>query len=208
MVRLMTKLLSLSTGVLRICLNRVPFKILFPEDNPLEIPVVLVSTYHGSNLEQQIALGETISKLRYAQCNAAFIAEERELIPFALCFSRSEGHLIIGSGMAVHSFDSIGEIHKSNEEGRQAVTAKVLAESKTFDAALRQAVTKQDPRERKDALLKLQELPEFKRSHPTVEHFTPLLVAAGAAGHAEVESVGINIVEPGMSYVNYRFRPL
>lgn len=110
--------------------------------------------------------------------------------------------------MAVHSFDSIGEIHQSNEEERQAVRAKVLAESKTFDAALRQAVTKQDLQERKDALLKLEELPEFKRSHPTVEHFTPLLVAAGAAGHAEVESVGINIVEPGMSYVNYRFRPL
>lgn len=110
--------------------------------------------------------------------------------------------------MAVHSFDSIGEIHQASEADRQAVTAKVLAESKTFDAALRKAVTIPDPQERKQALLDLQLLPEFKRSHPTVEHFTPLLAASGAAGHAEVESVGVNIVEPGMSYVNYRFRPL
>ena len=110
--------------------------------------------------------------------------------------------------MAVHSFDSLGEIHQAKEEDRQAATARVLAESKTFDNALREAVTISNPQERKEALLKLELLPEFKRSHPTVEHFTPLLVASGAAGHAEIESVGTNIVEPGMSYVNYRFRPL
>jgi 4,5-DOPA dioxygenase extradiol len=110
--------------------------------------------------------------------------------------------------MAVHSFESLGEIQASSEVDREAATAKVLAESKTFDAALGQAVTKEDPVQRKEALLKLESLPEFKRSHPTVEHFTPLLVAAGAAGKAEVESIGISIVEPGMSYVNYRFRAL
>ena len=104
--------------------------------------------------------------------------------------------------MAVHSFESLGEIHAASEQEREAATAKVLAESKTFDTALRQAVTIEDPVQRKEALLKLESLPEFKRSHPTVEHFTHLLVAAGAAGKAEVESIGISIVAPGMSYVN------
>lgn len=37
------------------------------------------------------------------------------------------------------------------------------------------------------------------------QHFTPLLVVAGAAGNAEVEPLGVDVVEPGMSYLNLRF---
>lgn len=136
----------------------------------------------------------------------------------------------MGSGMAVHSFASIGEIFAApNEEERHAVREKVLQESKTFDTELRNAVTKKDAAERKKELLALESLYEFKRSHPTVEvsklkrpalssqeasqinltfqfqHFTPILVAAGAAGEAIVEPLGVDVVEPGMSYLNVRF---
>jgi aromatic ring-opening dioxygenase catalytic subunit (LigB family) len=141
-----------------------------------------------------------------------------------------EGYVILGSGMAVHSFASIEEIRNApTEEEREATRAKVLAESRTFDTHLRAAVTKRNAEERKNALLKLEELYEFKRSHLTVEvrtgvstkhyyalfygpsqltshqHFTPLLVAAGAAGDVTVEPLGEDIVEPGMSYLNLRF---
>ncbi|KAK1764341.1 Extradiol aromatic ring-opening dioxygenase [Phialemonium atrogriseum] len=161
----------------------VPFKVMFPPDQPLEIPIIQVSTFYGYDLDSQIRLGEALQSLR------------------------GEGYLIVGSGMAVHSFASIGEIHQAgSEQERKDTTEKVLAESRTFDTQLQTAVIKRDAAERKAALLKLESLYEFKRSHPTVEHFTPLLVAAGAAGDADVEPVGKDVVEPGMSYLNIRFR--
>ena len=131
--------------------------------------------------------------------------------------------------MAVHSFASIDEIiHAATEEERETIRAKVLAESRDFDTHLRAAVTKKDANERNEALLKLESLYEFKRSHPTVEvrffilkrfeprdclkltcltyqHFTPLLVAAAAAGDADVEALGVDLVDPGFSYLNLRF---
>lgn len=42
----------------------VPFKVMFPPDKPLEVPVVQVSTFHGYDLESQIRLGEVIKSLR------------------------------------------------------------------------------------------------------------------------------------------------
>lgn len=82
----------------------------------------------------------------------------------------NEGYLIVGSGMAVHSFASIGEIYQAgSEQERKDTTEKVLAESRTFDTQLQNAVIKRDAAERKAALLKLESLYEFKRSHPTVE---------------------------------------
>ncbi|KAI1495437.1 Extradiol ring-cleavage dioxygenase, class III enzyme, subunit B [Biscogniauxia marginata] len=161
----------------------VPFKVMFPPDKPLEIPVIQVSTFHGYDLESQIRLGEVLQSLR------------------------DEGYLIVGSGMAVHSFASIEEIHQArSEEEKDEATQKVLAESRVFNTQLRDAVTKRNAANRKAALLKLESIYEFRRSHPTVEHFTPLLVAAGAAGDADVDIVGEDIVEPGMSYLNVRFR--
>ncbi|KAJ9150376.1 Extradiol aromatic ring-opening dioxygenase [Pleurostoma richardsiae] len=160
----------------------VPFKLMFPPEKPLQIPIVQVSTFHGYDLESQIRLGEAFQSLR------------------------NQGYLVVASGMAVHSFDSIAEIRQAvSDEEQEAAKAKVLAESKAFDLELRNAVTKRNAAERKAALLKLEDLYEFKRSHPTVEHFTPILVAAGAAGDAEVEPVGVDIIEPGMSYLNVRF---
>ncbi|KAL2817078.1 Extradiol ring-cleavage dioxygenase, class III enzyme, subunit B [Aspergillus cavernicola] len=160
----------------------VPFKVMFPEETPLDIPIIQISTFHGYDLASQIRLGQAFEWLRH------------------------DGYLIIGSGMAVHSFASIEEIIDApTDEEREATQAKVVAESRSFDTHLRAAVTKKSATERNKALLKLEELYEFKRSHPTVEHFTPLLVAAGAAGDAEVEALGVDLIEPGFSYLNLRF---
>ena len=41
----------------------VPFKLMF-EDDPLDVPVVQVSTFYGYDLESQIRLGEAIASLR------------------------------------------------------------------------------------------------------------------------------------------------
>lgn len=57
-----------------------PFTCMFdPEDNPLNVPVVQVSLFNSENADQHYALGSALQKLR------------------------SEGVVIIGSGMAVHN---------------------------------------------------------------------------------------------------------
>lgn len=85
-------------------------------------------------------------------------------------FIRHEGYLIVGSGMAVHSFRSIEEIQEAKtDEEREAVREKVLAESRAFDTHVRRAVQNKDAGARRKALLELESLYEFKRSHPTVE---------------------------------------
>ncbi|CAK7203811.1 hypothetical protein SEUCBS139899_006559 [Sporothrix eucalyptigena] len=164
----------------------VPFKVMFPDDSeegPLEIPIVQVSTFHGYDLASQIRLGESLQALR------------------------KEGYLIIGSGMAVHSFASLAEIAaETTDAGRVATTEKVIKESRTLDDHIRAATIIRNAEGRRAALLALEPLYEFKRSHPTVEHFTPLLVAAGAAGDADVEVLGEDVVEPGFSYINFRFQ--
>ena len=72
--------------------------------------------------------------------------------------------------MAVHSFASIAEIQEAKtDEERERVRAKVLEESRAFDTYLREAVQNHNAEERKKALLDLESLYEFKRSHPTVE---------------------------------------
>ncbi|XDG02211.1 hypothetical protein ABKA04_001826 [Annulohypoxylon sp. FPYF3050] len=160
----------------------VPFKLMFPPENPLDVPIVQVSTFHGYDLESQIRLGEAVASLR------------------------NDGYLIVASGMAVHSFPSIASIRNAlSDAARDATREKVLAESRAFDTAIRAAVLIKDSKERRKALLELEQLPEYRRSHPTVEHFTPLLVAAGAAGDAVGEPLGVDVVEPGMSYLNVRF---
>jgi aromatic ring-opening dioxygenase catalytic subunit (LigB family) len=124
----------------------VPFKVMFPPEKPLDIPVVQVSTFHGYDLASQIRLGQAFYELR------------------------RQGYLIIGSGMAVHSFLSIAEIRNApNDVERAAIRDMVLAESQNFDRHLRDALSIADSKQRTSALLALEELFEFKRSHPTVE---------------------------------------
>ncbi|CAI6093156.1 unnamed protein product [Clonostachys chloroleuca] len=124
----------------------VPFKIMFPPERPLDIPVIQVSTFHGYDLESQIKLGEVFESLR------------------------EEGYLILGSGMVVHSFPSIEEIKNApTENERTLAKKKVLQETRNFDNFVREAVAKNDPVARKKALLALESRYEFKRSHPTVE---------------------------------------
>lgn len=72
--------------------------------------------------------------------------------------------------MAVHSFVSIEEIQQASAaEEKERRRVKVLDESITFDAKLQTALKIQNGAERRKALLELEGLPEFKRSHPTVE---------------------------------------
>jgi len=74
--------------------------------------------------------------------------------------------------MAVHSFASLEEIRAAkNDAERLELVEKCTHESRTLDNAIRDAVAIQEPKKRTEALLNLEKLYEFKRSHPTVEVF-------------------------------------
>ncbi|GAA5974283.1 hypothetical protein JCM11641_006711 [Rhodosporidiobolus odoratus] len=158
----------------------VPAKVLFPESTTLDVPIIQVSTFHGYDLAKQIKLGEAAARLR------------------------RQDYLLIGSGMLCHSF----EYGKAPEADKEAVGLRLLAESKRFDAAARKATSIENGDERKKALLQLEKLDEFSKNHPTVEHFTPLLVVAAAAGNARVEVLGKEAISPGQSTTNFRFTPI
>lgn len=155
----------------------VPLKIAFPEDAPLDIPVVLVSTYHGRDLAAQLALGRALSDLRYASAPTCPSPVALALTPALLHSTRarhsSQGFLLVGSGMAVHSFELSAATSDPSLSPEHVAAARdrIQAYTERFDGALREAVA--GP-ERGRALLELERHEDFKSAHPTVE-VSPLL---------------------------------
>ena len=84
---------------------------------------------------------------------------------------RSEGVLIVGSGMSYHNMRGFG-----SGDPRVADTAK------KFDDWLNAAVTDPDPEARNRKLIAWEKAPGGLESHPRSEHLITLFVAAGAAG--------------------------
>lgn len=83
---------------------------------------------------------------------------------------RDEGVLILGSGNIVHNLkDAFGRMRLGD------VTTPSWASD--FDASVRGALEQRDPEE----LTRLVESPEGRKSHPTPDHYLPLLYVAGAA---------------------------
>jgi len=73
----------------------------------------------------------------------------------------------------VHTFASLEEIRAAKSEvERLELIKKCTHESRTLDDAIRDAVAIQEPKKRTEALLNLEKLYEFKRSHPTVEVYS------------------------------------
>ena len=87
----------------------------------------------------------------------------------ALAPLAEDGVLIIGSGSLTHNLD---EFRMSTSEGDAATYAQ------EFSAWIREAVAAGDLARLRQAL---DLAPHAARAHPTIEHFLPLLVAAGAA---------------------------
>jgi len=94
---------------------------------------------------------------------AAHYAAGRALAPL-----RDEGVLIVGSGMSYHNIAAL--MGRSGASGAEA-----------FDAWLSEAVS-DTPDQRRERLLRWQDAPGARTSHPREEHLAPIWVAAGAAG--------------------------
>ena len=141
----------------------VPLKVAFPE---AQIPAVTLSLDHSLDPALHIAAGRALAPLR------------------------SEGVLIIASGMSFHNLR--GYFQQQTAERDHA-----------FDSWLTNAV--QNPAPQRNALLeKWRSAPFAAYSHPREEHLMPLMVASGAGGDAPGKRVFTD--EPmGAQISAYRF---
>lgn len=118
----------------------VPLKLVYPD---ADIPIVQVSLKNGLNPTTHLAIGKALAPLR------------------------SEGVLIVGSGMSYHN------LRRFNDSG--------ASDSIAFDDWLNEAVCTVDPLERNKRLITWDSAPAARSAHPREEHLIPLMVAAGAA---------------------------
>ena len=123
----------------------IPLKLMFPE---ADIPVVQLSLRHDLDPQAHIAAGQALASLR------------------------TEGILIIGSGMSFHNMRGYG--HTSFTEP-----------SERFDEWLTNTVESADSNKRLVALANWKNAPHALDSHPlgAEEHLLPLMITVGAAGN-------------------------
>lgn len=122
----------------------VPMMLAFPE---AKIPVAQLSLIQGLDPVAHYALGAALEPLR------------------------SEGVLILGSGMSYH-----------NMRGFFSGGPAVESASRRFDDWLAASVEISDPGQRRAALIQWKRAPGGPESHPRSEHLVPLFIVAGAAG--------------------------
>jgi aromatic ring-opening dioxygenase catalytic subunit (LigB family) len=131
----------------------IPFLLAYPN---ADMPIVQLSLKAGLSATEHLRLGEALAPLR------------------------SQGVLIVGSGMSFHNL---------RELRRRLDANSLIPQSEAFDAALTKVVCTSDPLERNAALAQWESLPCARFSHPREEHLLPLMVAAGAAGNDSGERV-------------------
>lgn len=122
----------------------VPLMVAFPE---AKLPVAQLSLISGLDPESHFKMGQALEALR------------------------SEGVLIICSGMSYH-----------NMRGFMSGSSQIEGISKGFDDWLAASVALADPEERRRALVDWRKAPGALDCHPRSEHLVPLFVAAGAGG--------------------------
>ncbi len=119
------------------------FSMLFPMYPEADMPVLQLSLKHGLDPKAHLAIGRALAPLR------------------------SEGVLILGSGLSYHNLRQFGP------SGQLA--------SHKFDEWLRFTMLELPPDERSTALMHWDEAPYARMAHPREEHLLPLMVALGAA---------------------------
>ncbi|MDN3441765.1 class III extradiol ring-cleavage dioxygenase [Psychrobacter sp. APC 3279] len=122
----------------------IPLKLMFPE---ADIPVVQLSLRHDLDPQAHLAAGQALASLR------------------------TEGVLIVGSGMSFHNMRGYGD-------------TSFTEPSERFDEWLTNTVESVDSNKRLAALTNWKNAPHALDSHPlgAEEHLLPLMIAVGAAG--------------------------
>ncbi len=118
-----------------------PFAVSHPQ---ADVPIVQLSIRKDYDPKAHLAMGRALAPLR------------------------SEGILIVGSGLSYHNLRAFGP---------QAAPA-----SREFDAWLTQAACAENPELRSERLMNWSQAPSARKAHPREDHLIPLMVVAGAAG--------------------------
>jgi 4,5-DOPA dioxygenase extradiol len=118
-----------------------------------ELPIAQLSLMAGAGPEEHVAVGRALTVLR------------------------DQGVLLIGSGGVTHSQRVFREGFFA---GADVATPQPF--STAFEAFVTEAVTTQRGAQRTATLAAYERHPHAAQAHPTPEHFSPLLVIAGAAG--------------------------
>lgn len=83
---------------------------------------------------------------------------------------RHEGVLILSGGLTVHTFKDLQAWSPSAADpGYRA-----------FESGVKAAIARPDGASRNSSLIEATHHPYYRKAHPTIEHFTPIAVAAGA----------------------------
>ncbi|WP_201566461.1 DODA-type extradiol aromatic ring-opening family dioxygenase [Psychrobacter sp. JCM 18900] len=129
----------------------IPLKLMFPE---ADIPVVQLSLRHDLDPQAHLAAGQ------------------------ALALLRTEGVLIVGSGMSFHNMRGYGD-------------TSFTEPSEHFDEWLTNTVESADSDKRLTALANWKNAPHALDSHPleAEEHLLPLMIAVGAAGRDKGQKI-------------------
>ena len=145
---------------------------MFPPQNALTVPIVQVSIFDSESPTTHYALGQAVASLR------------------------SQGYLIICSGMAVHNLRDWQWAFQNH---------KAMEYVETFDEALKEAVVNGGVgEERRKKMEEMLEREDARKAHPTFEHLLPVHVAAGAGegeGAQRIWTMGDNSV----SWAQFRF---
>jgi aromatic ring-opening dioxygenase catalytic subunit (LigB family) len=119
-----------------------PLAVIYPD---ADVPVLELSMRVGYDPRDHVAVGLALAPLR------------------------SEGVLIVGSGLSYHNLREFGP--------------KASEPSAAFDQWLQQTLVDLSPAERIARLIDWEAAPAARRAHPREDHLLPLMVAVGAAGN-------------------------
>ncbi|KAI8346361.1 Extradiol ring-cleavage dioxygenase, class III enzyme, subunit B [Choanephora cucurbitarum] len=112
----------------------------------------------------------------------------------ALAPLRDEQVLIIGSGSATHNLRDL-KVYINQPSPKYVID---------FDRRLEEVAVRFQGKDRHDAANKLDQHPDFRRSHPTAEHLVPFHVAVGAAGNDEGKKL-VSFYQSSLSWASYGF---
>ncbi len=141
----------------------VPLSLMYPEAN---IPVVQLSVKNTLDPHEHLRMGAALQPLR------------------------TEGVLIVGSGLSYH-----------NMRGFSGGGTQV---SQVFEQWLTRVVASPDVETRNRELASWEQAPSARSAHPREDHLIPLMVAAGAAG-GDVGRRDFLDTAMGIAMASYRF---